>query len=190
MKLETMKSIDPRLRTLLLMVVGLSYPAWDVGFELGAYGQIFFEKIFTVWAISTALFTTFVATPNLRVVVPRLGWVALATPSFWLFFLLVFRSMPDHKAAGMAVFGLGIVSYVVCLPYVLYLGISVAYPELLNVRGARSKLLVVLLIGLLLAAGVGAGTKHRWFLTCEDFEVSGNFAPANCRPEGERPYAQ
>ena len=39
MKLEKLKGIDTRLRTFLLMAVGFSYPAWDVGIELGVYGE-------------------------------------------------------------------------------------------------------------------------------------------------------
>ena len=59
--------------------------------------------------------------------------------------------------------------------------------DLLNLSGLRSKLLLVFLLGLLLAAGIGAGTKHRWLLTCRDFELSGNHVPADCRPVAERP---
>ena len=29
--------------------------------------------------------------------------------------------------------------------------------------------------------GFGGGARNDWFLTCEDFEVAGNFAPPNCR---------
>ena len=187
MKLETLQGIDPRLRTFLLLVVGLSYPAWDVGFELGAFGEIFFSKIFAAWATSAALLVTFLTVRAFRSMVPPLGWIAMATPSVWLLFLLVFRSLPTHGTVDLILLWLGILSYVACFPYMLYLGISVAYPDLLSVRDPRAKLLVVLLIALLLGTGFGAGTHHRWLLTCHDFEITGNYVPLDCRPEGELP---
>jgi hypothetical protein len=181
------KRIDPSLRTFLLLAVALAYPAWDVGFEVGVYGQVFFEKVFTAWAVSTALLIAFVATARLRKLLRPLGWWAMCMPTVWLLVLLVFRSMPHHRTIGVVLFALGLVTYVACLPYALYVGLSVAYPDLLDLRGKRPKLLLLLLVGGLLAAGFGIGRNHRWFLTCEDFEISGSHVPADCRPAGAPP---
>jgi len=50
-----------------------------------------------------------------------------------------------------------------------------------DVGNPRARLCAVLLIALLLGAGFGIGSNHRWLLTCQDFEVSGNSVPADCR---------
>ena len=56
MKLAGFEDIDPAVRAFILIVVAIAYPAWDFGFEIGAFGRLFYEKIFVAWSISTALF--------------------------------------------------------------------------------------------------------------------------------------
>jgi hypothetical protein len=37
-------------------------------------------------------------------------------------------------------------------------------------------------VGLLMLISYGLGTQHPRLLTCDDFSISGNFAPDNCTP--------
>jgi hypothetical protein len=52
-------------------------------------------------------------------------------------------------------------------------------PEAGRLRG-REALAVVGVVLLIMLAAYGLGTQHPRFLTCQDFTVSGNFAPENC----------
>ncbi len=52
MKLAGFENIDSGVRSAILISVAAAYFAFDLGFELGAHGTIFFEKVFFVWSIS------------------------------------------------------------------------------------------------------------------------------------------
>lgn len=73
MKFSGFEEIDPGVRAFILIVIAIAYPAWDVGFELGAYGRLFFEKIFVAWSISTALFIVLVVIPRDKLRVPTVA---------------------------------------------------------------------------------------------------------------------
>ena len=56
MKLSGFEQLDPGVRAFILITVAIAYPAWEFGFEIGAFGRLFYEKVFVAWSISTALF--------------------------------------------------------------------------------------------------------------------------------------
>ncbi len=183
MRLAGFENLDPGVRAFILIVVAIAYPAWSFGFELGAYGRLFLEKIFVAWSVSTALFVTFVLVPKDKLQVPRLAWFVTAFPSLWLLFALAIRATPDVKLLGYALTTAGFIAYLVCFPYVIYMAISIAYPDLLRMEKPRSRIILGAIIFGLIAAGFLMGKNHQYFLTCEDFEVSGNYVPQECTPD-------
>ena len=182
MKLSGFEEIDPGVRAFILITVAIAYPAWEFGFELGTYGQLFFEKVFVAWSISTALFAVFLLVPKDRLEVPRLAWYATAIPSLWLVLALIVRTTPEVKLLGYLLTAVGLVAYVACFPYVIYMAISIAYPDLLKLKRLRSRIAICAIILGLVLTGFVAGKNHQYFLTCADFEISGNFVPENCTP--------
>ena len=182
MKFSGFENIDPGVRAFILIVVAIAYPAWDVGFEIGAFGRLFFEKIFVAWSISTALFVVLLVIPKDKLQVPRLAWFATAIPSLWLVLALSIRAAPDVRFLGHALTAVGFVAYLACFPYVIYMAVSIAYPELLRVRRRRAQVALTTVILGLVAAGFVIGKNHTHLLTCEDFEISGLYVPADCRP--------
>jgi hypothetical protein len=100
---------------------------------------------------------------------------------------LVFRAAPEVRLLGQALTAIGFVAYAVCFPYVIYMTVSLAYPELNQVNRLKPGLAVGAIITLLVLAGFFAGKNHCYFLTCEDFEITGSHVPENCarsRPRG------
>ena len=87
--------IPPVARSFILLCVALAYAAWDIGFELGAHGRIFFEKLFMVWAISTALLISLLILPNKKRKVPYVAFAVTAFPSVWLILAMLARTSPD-----------------------------------------------------------------------------------------------
>jgi hypothetical protein len=92
-------------------------------------------------------------------------------------------------------FVLATLSYLVCLPYALYLVIEIINPQILTLQGWGPKLGLVAAAGFFLAAGYGAGVRNDLFMTCHDFEISGDTPPSNCRsaadPAGvDQPHAR
>jgi len=182
LKFSGFENIDPGVRAFILIIIALAYPAWDVGFEIGAYGRLFFEKIFVAWSISAALFVVLLILPKDKLRIPTVAWFATAVPSLWLVLALSIRAAPDVKLLGYALTASGFVAYLACFPYVIYMAVSIAYPDLLRIRRRRAQFaLIAVLLGLV-AAGFVIGKNHTHLLTCEDFEISGLYVPADCRP--------
>ena len=179
-KLTGFEDIDPGVRAFILITVAIAYPAWDFGFEIGAFGHLFYEKVFVAWSVSTAMFVILLLVPKEKLKVPQLAWYATAIPSLWLVLALTIRAAPDVKLLGHALTAVGFVAYVACFPYVIYMAVSIAYPDLLRLKRLRPKIAVSAIIVGFVVAGFVAGKNYRHFLTCDDFEISGNFVPENC----------
>ncbi len=182
MKFSGFEEIDPGVRAFILIVIAVAYPAWDFGFELGAFGRLFFEKIFVAWSMSTALFVVLLVLPKDKLTVPPLAWFATAFPSVWLVLALGIRATPEVELLGHALTAAGFIAYLACFPYVVYMAVSIAYPALLRVRRRRSRVALSVIILGLIGAGFVVGQNHQHLLTCADFEISGNYVPADCRP--------
>jgi hypothetical protein len=118
MKYTGFEDIDAGVRSVILISVAAAYFAFDIGFELGAHGSIFFE------------------------------------------------------------FAVVVVSF----QYVIYVITSVIYPDFLKIQRAAPKIGIAVVMGTLVLAGFLVGANHNRFLTCEDFELSGQHVPADCRP--------
>ena len=182
MKLSGFENIDPGVRAFILIVIAVAYPAWDFGFEIGAFGRLFYEKVFVAWSISTALFVVLLMIPRTKLQVPTLAWFATAIPSLWLVLALAIRVAPEVKLLGYALTVSGFIAYVACFPYVIYMAITIVYPDLLLIRRRRAQFGLATIILALVGAGYIIGSNHSHLLTCEDFEISGQYVPADCRP--------
>ena len=137
MKLSAFESLNPTARSFILLTVAVAYPVWDVGFELGAYGQLFFEKLFLVWTVATGMLIALFALPGQRVRIPKTALAATAFPSLWLVLAMVARASPESDGIRYALFASGLVAYLVCLPYVVYMAVSLMYPELVRRDNVR-----------------------------------------------------
>jgi len=165
----------------MLMAIAIAYPMWDIGFEIGVYGKIFFEKIFSVWALSTALLIALILVPRRYLAVTTPMLVATAFPTLWFGVALIARWAPELTVMGKVVFVTGLVIYLGCVPILIYMIVALAYPELASFdrRGPRIGLAIV--VAMFLLAGLVVGKNQYHLLTCEDFELSGANVPADCR---------
>ena len=182
MRFTGLEDIDPGVRSIILVTVAMAYPAWSFGFDLGAFGRLFFDKIFVAWSISTALFFVLLFIPKSKLRVPKLAWYATLIPSLWLVLALMVRATPDVKLLGYALTASGLVAYIACFPYVIYMSVSVAYPDLLKLKKPGPWILIGSIVVGLVAVGYVSGSNHFRFLTCDDFDLSGKFVPHNCSP--------
>ena len=183
MKISGFENLDPSVRAVILISVAIAYPAMDLGFQVGAYGRLFYEKVFVTWSISTALLIVLLFIPREHLRVPRIAWFATGLPSLWLIFAMAARAAPDEPLFTHALTAMGFIAYLACFPYVIYMAISIAYPDLLKLRRLRPRLAISAMILLLVACGFMVGHHHPQFLTCEDFLVAGQHVPENCTVE-------
>ena len=180
MKISGFENIDAGVRSAILISVAASYFAFDIGFEFGAHGRVFFEKIFFVWSVSLALLLIFVIIPKRVLPVPRSLWVATAIPTLWLLVGLANRAAPDEIVIRHALTILGFLAVLVCFPYVVYVITSVIYPDFTRMDRTAPKAGILIVIGVMILVGYLVGSHHDFFMTCEDFEIAGQHIPADC----------
>lgn len=171
-------SMDRTARTFVVMVAGGSIPAVMVGFNLGAFGAVFFDQFLAVWAISTA---TLLAALMLRSRwrLPIWGLAVLALPTAWVATDIVY-DLDTGSAFGRVLMDTLLVVSLLAIPYLVYVIAKLISPEFFELRGFRLKVGAVVVGVALLAAGVLIGSQNQRILTCDDFRLSGNDLPANC----------
>ncbi len=170
------REIDPALRTTAIAAAGGSAAIWWPAFTLGAYGEVFFEQLLTLWAVSTAVMLCGLVLGRAQRGV-RLRWLTLGLPTLWI--AVSIASNATNDVANLAVLGASAVLTLVGAPFLTWvlLRIVVAgYVEL----SRRQRMAAVLI-----TAGVGVvafvlGDINYLFLTCEDFLISGKSAPPDC----------
>lgn len=180
MKPSGFDNIDAGTRSIIVISVAAAFFAWDIGFEFGVYGQIFFEKVFVAWSVSLALLIIFIIIPKRLLQVPRTLWVTTTIPTLWVCVALVNRAAPDEILFRHTMTVLGFLAVLVCFPYVAYVLVSVMYPEFTKMREAGPKRGVIFIILVMTVVGYVIGSSHDRFMTCEDFEISGHYVPADC----------
>lgn len=173
-------SMDRTTRTFVLMVAGASIPVVMLGFNLGAFGAIFFDQFLAVWAVSTATLLTAVALRS-RWRGPIWGLAILALPSLWIAIDLLYE--PDTGSRwGQATLDALLVVSLLALPYLVYAITRLVSPEFFQLKGIWPKVGAVAVVLAMLGAGVLLGAQNPRYLTCEDFRLSGNDTPPNCAP--------
>ncbi len=172
--------ITPQARTFILCLLALAYPMFSSGFELGAYGELIYERKMTALAIATAVWLGFCLVPRTQTGIRNWQLVVLAVPSIWLLSVGFFSTSFDHEIVKPVLFGLGLVSCLLCFPFAVYLAVKVINPEFLDLSGWPPKIGIVMAALSFLLVGFLIGDNHSLFLTCSEFEVAGSMLPAGC----------
>ena len=105
-------------------------------------------------------------------------WGLKRLPALWLagfgtFMLLMYGGL----------FGLGVVTYLFCLPFAIYLIIEIINPSLLVLEGWKPKVSLIWILLIMFLTGFAMGKNNDLFINCEDFTLAGDTPPANCRPD-------
>ena len=176
---------DPGLRRLAAITVATSLIVWWPAFTLGVYREIFFEQLLALWAAATAAFVVAVLLLGRRA---QPAVYSLLIPSVWI--VLTWLIPGDRTSLGYDVlFWFGVAVTLAGLPAMVAIVLVMVVPGAESVRRGRDNAVAIAAIALVVLLSFVMGTQHRHLLTCEDFEISGNYMPAGCTPgnEGSRP---
>jgi hypothetical protein len=163
-------------RATLLIAVPSASVAFTLAFNLGAFGTVFFDAIFTAWVIATL-----VLVGSLVSRLPPQSWwgrFVLFVPSLWFLASWIVDPAAEGGSARV-IFALTIFITVVCLPLIAWILISAINPEFLELPNSN-KAAIVAAVVLFAASGYFVGARNDIFLDCGDFKVSGNDLPSNC----------
>jgi len=176
-----MQDVAPQVRVLVIASVALAYSAGQAGFELGGYGEIFYQRKVGAWVAVNAVLVALMVAPRELTPVPRRHLFVLAIPSVWMLLSFARGAELGGEALFPVLFAFALVSYLVCLPYAGYILILLMKPELLSLESRRAWLSLVAIALLFLGIGYGLGRHNDLFFTCEDFRIAGDEPPVGCR---------
>ncbi len=182
--MDPLQDIEPKWRTLVVAAVALAYPVGQTGFELGAYGELFFDNKLSAWITVTATLVILVIVPRKK----RMGlnvqiWI-LAIPSLWMLGRLIIGLSSPADVVHPLIFLGGAVSFALCVPYAIYLIVRIANPGLPDLRDTRLRIILALIAIAFFGAGYGIGLRNELFQTCEELQVYDEELPSHCTDDG------
>lgn len=168
---------------LAVTCVTLGLIAWPLAFNLGAYGQVFYDDVFRVVVASSILCVIATVTqpyPSPWIWLVRL---ALASPIAWMItagFVVGSTSEALERPAFLIWL---VLILLVSVPISLRLLLDLFTPEVSQMTDRRLGAGVVVLIIVVAAVGFASGRHNDRFMTCSDFSIAGSSEPANCSPD-------
>ncbi|MEM7801608.1 MAG: hypothetical protein AAF633_20600 [Chloroflexota bacterium] len=166
------------LRTLLITAIGTSISVWDIAFWLGVHGTIFYNKIFVLWVSSIAVLLVALFVPKGDRFTTKWGILALTMPTIW-FVINALIPVVTQSWIDLLVWFLALAAFVLTIPFILYILFQLVESDAWDLSPAyRNRLIAIVAIVAIL--GYLVGSNHTYFVSCEQFNVAGDFSPANC----------
>ena len=165
-------------RAALLITAASATVAFSVGFNLGAFGVVFFDQLLAVWVIATVILVGSIVSD-----LPPNTWprrLVLLVPSLWIVAAWIDNTYSFDRSERI-VFTLTVVVTMFVLPVVAWILVTAINPDFADLSG-RKKGLVIAAVGLFIIIGFAMGARNDMILNCGDFKISGNDLPANCVP--------
>ena len=167
---------------LAVISVGMAIVVWWPAFTLGAWNVLFFDQLLTLWAASTAAFV-FVLFERRPVGRRMFRAFLLLLPTVWLVLAFIDFTTTDLFALLATLFALLVV--LIASPLTVWVLARIMWPDFGQNSTARQRWLI---IGVVVGIGVVSfllGLNQEYFLTCEEFAISGNSEPPGCVKESD-----
>ncbi len=181
----TQRIISPEeSRAFVLSSIAISTGLFSIAFYYGVFGTVFFDHLFYVWVASTVALIASLFVPPVDALPAFISWrgrFVLVLPTLFLSWLY-FSDNPSLNlvTGGWVEWTLIIAIMMLTLPYLLFVLVMVAVPDVERLTHPRLRLAMLGIAALVMLSGYGIGQNHTHFITCSDFEISGNYVPKNC----------
>ena len=182
--MDPLQNIEPRWRTLVVAAVALAYPVAQTGFEVGAYGELFFDNKFSAWITVTATLIVLAVIPRKKTEHLRVQIWILAIPSVWILFRLFVGYSSPGAIVHPVLFVAGAVSFAFCVPYAIYVIVRIANPGLPDLRETRLRVVLAVFAIIFFGIGYGIGLRNDLFQSCQDLRIHSGEVPAHCLQHG------
>ncbi|MGI9666210.1 MAG: hypothetical protein ACR2N2_03795 [Acidimicrobiia bacterium] len=176
MEVQDDSAPDTANRAALLIVAGSSTIAFMLGFNFGAFGEVFFEQVFAVWVLATVVLVASIVAPLPPHTWPRRAILLL--PSAWIVLAWIDTTQELQRSDQLLLI-VTVAVTVIALPLVGWFLITAINADFAQLP-QRHRRIVVAGTAFFLVAGLLFGVFHNNVLSCNDFKISGNFEPENC----------
>lgn len=176
-------------RAFMLSSIAIASGVFSIAFWYGVTGTVFFEHLFYVWVAATVALAASLFVPPVDALPSFMSWrgrFVLALPSLWMIMAASGEQSLELARAGWLEWVLVVAVLAITLPYLVYVLIMVAVPDIETLRHPRLRVAVWAIAVTIAVAGYVIGTHHPTFLTCYDFKISGSDVPDNCRQAARR----
>ena len=172
-------------RAFVLSTIAISTSVFGIAFYYGVFGTVFFDHLFYVWVASTVALVASIFVPPVDALPAFISWrgrFVLILPTIFLFWLFIADDVSlSLTSSGWIEWVLIVGILGLTLPYLLFVLIMVAVPDVERLTTPSLRIAIVGISATVVMAGLLIGQNHYRFISCHDFEVSGNFVPSNCR---------
>lgn len=178
-------------RAFMLSSIAISSGVFGIAFWYGVFGTVFFEHLFYVWVAATVALTASLFVPPVDALPSFMSWhgrFVLALPTLWLIMSVTDGAQDLNLAnVGWAEWILTIAILALTLPYLMYVLVMVAVPDIETLQHPKLRIAIWSIALAVALSGYLIGTHHPRFLTCFDFKVSGSDVPNNCQSAERSP---
>ncbi len=175
---DSMRNDPSEIRTLIVSAMGLAISVWDIAFNLGVHGTIFYSKLQMLWVASTVVLLCVLMADDDVHKVSGFGVFALLTPTIWF---VLNALTPTVNVTWfdelMWIIALGI--FVIAIPYILYIIFDLVDNDFFSLSAYHRKRLIFMVIFVAIV-GYFVGVNHQYFVSCEQFRAAGDEPPSNC----------
>ena len=179
-KLELTEA-ERQWRTRVVAAVALAYPVGQAGFELGAFGELSFSHKLVAWTAVTATFIALTVIPRKFLNIPRWQIWVLCIPSLWMLGRFAMGMTGLNPVTGPIFYVAGIVSFIICFPFAIYIVVRIANPDLADIRGLKSWLPLLAIGVLFFSLGYLIGTWNQLLISCQEARIGRIELPDHCR---------
>lgn len=170
---------DHSTRVFLVAIITLAASLWKIFFFYGAYGEIFFEYIYTIVFVSSSLWISYFFIPRASRPFGVLSAHLFLIPLLW--FITSYADMlSDMPGITVVADALEWIVLLFSLPYIFYFLLSITQEETLNLKPKRLLAVLVGMAVLIAILGYLLGEYNRYFIYCRDFKISGMETPLQC----------
>lgn len=174
--------LDGETSGFFIAAIATAPPIWTIAFNYGAYGTVFYNHLFVIWAASIAMFLAGLIagkSADGRRAFSGPAALTLLLPSLWM----VFDILSIESAAGwvtVASLVLMALTVLISVPYITYFLIMAVVLGVEKIQSPKFKLGLVAIAIVVACCGYWAGKNNFLIMTCEDFNVAGDTLPASC----------
>ncbi len=162
-------------RTFVVITIAGALVAWDIGFEYGAFDTISYRRVFTVFVVSTVVLIATIINDDDTFATSNLSRMVLGLPLAYLIADLTFLT------SSQVVVDILSIAIIASFPYTLYVIARLLDQDYFTLP-RREQLIAAIVVTALGLAGLYVGTANGRFLTCTDFERTGDYQPPDCQP--------
>lgn len=174
-----MHHIDRKTKTVLTILFPVLLVVWNLGFDLGAFGTIFYRNVMTAWVFAVVTFVTLVYLKlSKKTEVKTSGIFVLLIPILWPLVDYVDQHVPNNYIHYFILFDYLLI--VLTMGFAGYIFLKIVKYDIFDPLTIYHKLTIFLAAVLFSFLGYWVGHHHYLFFECGHFDISGEYVPENC----------